>query len=122
VHLSQTGQAFIESFRSVFGFGTGAISGAQRLNGSSRMNSETDIGNASYAFGIIGFVVMLMIFYGIYIAISDTLLRRASLIILLLLPSVNNWFNPGHYSTVWVMWLLMGNILGQKIQVRYEKT
>jgi hypothetical protein len=121
-HLSQTVQILAQSFKSIFGFGTGAISGAQRLNGASRINAESDIGNAAYAFGIIGFIVMLMIFYGIYVALSQLLLVQGSLMILLLLPSSNNWFNPGHYSTVWVMWLLIGGILSQKLQVQHGKT
>ncbi len=122
VHLSQTFEAFVESFRSVFGFGTGAISGAQRLGGSVRMNAETDIGNASYAFGIVGFVVMLVIFYGLYSSIAGVSLSQSSLMILLLLPSVNNWFNPGHYSTVWVVWLLIGSILKEKSQEQHGRT
>jgi hypothetical protein len=122
VHLSQTSEAFTESFRSIVGFGTGAISGAQRFNGATRMNSETDIGNASYAFGISGFIVMLTIFYGIYVAVSQALLKQGSLLILLLLPSVNNWFNPGHYSTVWLMWLLIGGILGEKRRVQHGES
>jgi len=121
VHLTQTGEAFRESINSIFGFGTGAISGAQRLNGSARMNFESDIGNAAYAFGIIGFIAMALVFYGLYSAILNNNLSQASLIILLLLPSVNNWFNPGHYATVWVMWLLVGYLLSQKVRGKYEK-
>lgn len=121
VHLTQTGEAFRESISSIFGFGTGAISGAQRLNGSTRMNFESDIGNASYAFGIFGFIAMLVVFYGLYSAIVKNNLIQASLVILLLLPSVNNWFNPGHYGTVWIMWLLIGYLLSQNAQKKYEK-
>ena len=121
VHLTQTGEAFRESVSSIFGFGTGAISGAQRLNGSTRMNFESDIGNASYAFGIFGFIAMLIVFYGLYSAIVKNNLIQASLVILLLLPSVNNWFNPGHYGTVWIMWLLIGYLLSQNVQKKYEK-
>ena len=121
VHLTQTGEAFRESVSSIFGFGIGAISGAQRLNGSTRMNFETDIGNASYAFGIFGFIAMLVVFYGLYSAIVKNNLIQASPVILLLLPSVNNWFNPGHYGTVWIMWLLIGCLLSQNVQKKYEK-
>ena len=121
VHLTQTGEAFRESVSSIFGFGTGAISGAQRLNGSTRMNFESDIGNASYAFGIFGFIAMLVVFYGLYSAIVNINFIQASLVILLLLPSVNNWFNPGHYATVWVMWLLIGYLLSQSMQKKHEK-
>jgi len=121
VHLTQTEEAFRESVSSIFGFGTGAISGAQRLNGSTRMNFESDIGNASYAFGIFGFIAMLVVFYGLYSAIVSINLIQASLIILLLLPSVNNWFNPGHYATVWIMWLLIGHLLNQSMQKKHEK-
>ena len=121
VHLTQTGEAFRESVSSIFGFGTGAISGAQRLNGSTRMNFESDIGNASYAFGIFGFIAMLIVFYGLYSAIVKNNSIQASLVILLLLPSVNNWFNPGHYGTVWIMWLLIGYLLSQNVQKKYEK-
>ena len=121
VHLTQTGEAFRESVSSIFGFGTGAISGAQRLNGSTRMNFESDIGNASYAFGIFGFIAMLIVFYGLYSAIVKNNSIQASLVILLLLPSINNWFNPGHYGTVWIMWLLIGYLLSQNVQKKYEK-
>ena len=121
VHLTQTGEAFRESVSSIFGFGTGAISGAQRLNGSIRMNFESDIGNASYAFGIFGFIAMLIVFYGLYSAIVKNNSIQASLVILLLLPSINNWFNPGHYGTVWIMWLLIGYLLSQNVQKKYEK-
>jgi hypothetical protein len=119
VHLFQTNEALVESFKSVIGFGTGAISGAQKFNGITRMNAETDIGNASFAFGIAGFVIMLLIFFGLFAAFSHSVLRQGILLILLLLPSVNNWFNPGHYSTVWVVWLLIGFILRQKHLVTY---
>jgi hypothetical protein len=122
VHFSQTWEAFVQAFKSVFGYGTGSISGAQRLNGLARMNFETDIGNAAYAFGIVGFIIMMTIFYGLYSAISNSPLSEASLLVLLLLPSINNWFNPGHYSTVWVTWLLIGNLLGQKLQEQHGKT
>lgn len=121
VHLTQTGEAFRESVSSIFGFGTGAISGAQRLNGSTRMNFESDIGNAAYAFGIFGFIAMLVVFYGLYSAVINNKLNQASLIILLLLASVNNWFNPGHYGTVWIMWLLIGYLLSQNVQRTNEK-
>lgn len=121
VHLTQTGEAFRESINSIFGFGTGAISGAQRLNGGTRINFESDIGNASYAFGIFGFIAMLVVFYGLYSAVINNNLNQASLVILLLLPSVNNWFNPGHYGTVWIMWLLIGYLLSQNVQKKYEK-
>jgi hypothetical protein len=121
VHLTQTGEAFRESVESIFGFGTGAISGAQRLNGSTRMNFESDIGNASYAFGLIGFMAMLAVFYGLYSAVINSNSSKASLIILILLPSVNNWFNPGHYATVWVMWLLIGSILSKNSQEQRGK-
>lgn len=121
VHLTQTGEAFRESVSSIFGFGTGVISGAQRLNGSTRMNFESDIGNASYAFGIFGFIAMLVVFYGLYSAVLNNNLTQASLVILLLLPSVNNWFNPGHYATVWIMWLLIGYLLSQNVQKKNEK-
>ena len=121
VHLTQTGEAFRESVSSIFGFGTGAISGAQRLNGSIRMNFESDIGNASYAFGIFGLIAMLVVFYGLYSAIVSINLIQASLVILLLLPSINNWFNPGHYATVWIMWLLIGYQLNQSMQKKHEK-
>ena len=86
------------------------------------MNAETDIGNASYAFGIVGFLVMLAIFYGLYSSITGVLISQSSLMILLLLPSVNNWFNPGHYSTVWVVWLLIGSILKEKSQEQRGQT
>jgi hypothetical protein len=121
VHLVQTVEAFRESIISIFGFGIGAISGAQRLKGSTRMNFESDIGNASYAFGIIGFLAMLIVFYGLYSAIIENKSIQANLIILLLLSSVNNWFNPGHYGTVWVMWLLIGCTLSKKSQVQLGK-
>ena len=121
VHLTQTAEAFRESINSVFGFGTGAISGAQRLNGSTRMNFESDIGNASYAFGIFGFMAMLAVFYGLYSALLNSNLSKASLIVLILLPSFNNWFNPGHYATVWVMWLLIGSSLSKNSQEQRGK-
>jgi len=121
VHLTQTGEAFRESINSIFGFGTGAISGAQRLAGGTRINFESDIGNASYAFGIFGFIVMLVVFYGLYSAVINSNLNQASLAILLLLPSVNNWFNPGHYGTVWIMWLLIGYLFSQNVQRDNEK-
>lgn len=122
VHLTQTGEAFRKSVGSIFGFGTGSISGAQRLNGLTRVNFESDIGNASYAFGIFGFIAMLVVFYGLYSAVLNSNFTHASLVILLLLSSVNNWFNPGHYGTVWIMWLLIGYLLSQNEQKKNEKT
>jgi hypothetical protein len=114
VHILQTIQAFFKSFTSIFGYGVGSISGAQKINGQVRMNFETDIGNSGYAFGILGLLIMIIIFIQIYLAISKVDFTRAACSILLLLPSLNNWFNPGHYSTVWVLWLLMGALLQDK--------
>lgn len=116
VHLTQTFQAFTESFKSVYGYGVGAISGSQRLNGSLRINFESDIGNSSYAFGIFGFLVMLAIFYGIYDSLNKLKFDDLLLLILVLFPSINNWFNPGHYSTVWLVWVIVGAILRKRLK------
>jgi hypothetical protein len=111
VHIFQTIDAFLHSFTSIFGHGVGSISGAQKINGNVRMNFESDIGNSGYAFGILGLLIMIMIFIQIYSAISNVDLSKAACATLLLLPSMNNWFNPGHYGTVWLLWLLLGALL-----------
>jgi len=116
-HISQTMDAFLLSIRSIFGFGVGAISGAQRFNGSVRMNFESDIGNAAYAFGILGLILMIKIFVQLAGAISKKSFMNSVLAILILIPSLNNWFNPGHYATVWLVWLIIGVALHEESEV-----
>ncbi|NBU81018.1 MAG: hypothetical protein EBS55_05165 [Flavobacteriaceae bacterium] len=120
VHITQTLDAFRESFSSIFGYGVGAISGAQRLNGLTRLNFESDIGNSSYAFGIFGFIIMLLVFYSLYSALIKCNSKLSILGFLILLASINNWFNPGHYSTVWLVWLLMGKVFSARREIEIE--
>ena len=121
VHITQTLDAFKESFSSIFGFGVGSISGAQKLNGLTRTNFESDIGNAAYAFGILGFIVMIAIFIGMYSALSSQKSGYSILLVFILLVSFNNWFNPGHYATEWVVWLLVGVMLNHREAIKSER-
>lgn len=111
VHITQTFDALFLSIKSVVGFGVGSISGAQKLNGQVRMNFESDIGNAAYAFGLIGLLLMTFLFAQLYRSVTLSEESRKIGAVLVLLPTVNNWFNPGHYSTVWLIWLSLGGIL-----------
>lgn len=113
-HVDTAVSGIKSGFRHPLGRGTGSTNLAAERFGSDRgsRNHEVDIANASVAFGLAGLILVT----AITIAVVVTAIRRARArrdlthlaVLGLVLISVGNWWNGGHYFAAALVWLLIG--------------
>ena len=110
-HLDLLGRGVRTAFSEPLGLGIGAVTGGARFGGVNA-GTETDLGDAGVAAGILGL--------GLYLAVAITGLSRTYRIaartrgvvelaaVGILIVSFQHWLTGGMASVTWLTWLVLG--------------
>lgn len=111
-HLSETVAGIKSAFLQPIGYGTGSITLASHLGGMTNAGTESDLGNAGTALGLLGFSVYVVVFFRGLLCTYRLAARRRDTLALaalgLLVVMLFQWLNGDLYSVAWLAWLILG--------------
>jgi hypothetical protein len=113
-HLRLIGVGVEGGIRRPLGWGTGSTNrGAEQFgDATGTRNREFDLANAGEAFGVLGMLLVVVITVAALTVAIRSARRRRDLVHLaalgLLVLSIGNWWNGGHYFMAALLWLLVG--------------
>ena len=111
-HLSETVAGVKSAFLQPIGYGTGSITLASHLGGLTNAGTESDLGNAGTALGLLGLCVYLVVFVQGLLCTYRLAARRRDTLALaalgILVVMMFQWLNGDLYSVAWLAWLILG--------------
>ncbi|WEK54931.1 MAG: hypothetical protein P0Y55_02275 [Candidatus Cohnella colombiensis] len=109
-HVDRMFEGFIKGFSSPLGHGLGSTTIAAGKFNSASVSSEVDLSNQFIATGFVGGILYLISMI-IILKLAIQHARRSAIhltILGVLIAQAGQWLNGGHYSTVVLIWLLIG--------------
>jgi len=112
-HLSETFDGIKSAFTQPIGYGTGSVTLASgHLGGSANAGTESDLGNAGTALGLLGLILyVVVVVQGLLCTYRLAARRRDPLALAalgLLVVMLFQWLNGDLYSVAWLVWLSLG--------------
>ena len=117
IHAEEVRKGMVQSFHFPLGRGTGLTTQAANTLNSDTFTTEVDISDAFVSLGLAGGLLYLVV-VGMAFSRTARLYWRdrtaASLVILgVLVVSLGQWRNGGHYAVSPIVWFLIGWVAGQ---------
>lgn len=110
------------AFRDPLGSGVGSITGAAEKFGGTAAGTEVDIGNIGVAVGLPGLLTFLIVVaLSMIRSYKSAIVRRDPMAIAavgILVVTLFQWLNGGMYSVIWLPWMILGWIDGQRADER----
>jgi len=112
-HLSEDFNGIKSAFSQPVGYGTGSVTLASgHLGGSANAGTESDLGNAGTALGLLGLLLyVVVVVQGLLCTYRLAARRRDTLALAalgLLVVMLFQWLNGDLYSVAWLVWLSLG--------------
>jgi hypothetical protein len=111
--ISETFDGIKSAFTQPIGYGTGSVTLASgHLGGSANAGTESDLGNAGTALGLLGLILyVVVVVQGLLCTYRLAARRRDPLALAalgLLVVMLFQWLNGDLYSVAWLVWLSLG--------------
>ena len=112
-HVSETVDGIKSAFLQPIGYGSGSVTLASgRLGGAASAGTESDLGNAGPALGLLGLILYVVVVVLGLLCTYRLAARRGDTLALaalgLLVVMLFQWLNGDLYSVAWLVWLSLG--------------
>jgi hypothetical protein len=112
VHLTIVRDGLLSAIDNPLGRGISVVTLAGSRLGTSTMNTESDPSNLAVALGVPGLLAYVVLVC-LALAVSFRLARQrcdwpSISALAILLATLFQWFNGGHYAVTWLIWLTLG--------------
>jgi hypothetical protein len=118
IHAKEVRTGMIQSFHNPLGQGVGITSQAATTLNSTAFTTEVDISDAFVSLGIFGGVLYVVVIATAFSSTARVFWRDRALaplmVLSVLIVSLGQWRNGGHYAVSAIIWFLLGWVASQR--------